>query len=664
MIPLATVAALSTLISAQSSTNFDTEFNTALGTLGMTVSTARFDPELLHFFQQGEFTTTLYESAHSDPWRMPFFVQMYRNEMAQAVGRPGETLATSSRLLGYSIRRSLLGDPTKAAADEALKPGALADVLGKMKAQKLITSEIPSLDKVPKSTQQAAALLLQVALNTVGYRRAALSKVADIAGAYKRAQIYDPGTEDPETVARQLDLAHSVDISFLLAGGQDLQLAATQAMTLAEATDPTAVYEWRIDTQWGSIVLSGGTNSKVNGANTLLMIDTGGNDTYLNPASNQSVANWLSVCIDTAGDDKYLSDERLADMPISKFEGRKPATTAQGPGSALLGYSFLGDSKGSDVYRTHATGLGAANFGVAVVLDKAGDDNYDSYANAEGFGTFGVGILEDLDGKDTYRGFSQVQGIGQTAGVGVLIDRTGDDLYEANDDVIDFASPQSSQHNVSMAQGAGNGRRADYLDGHSLCGGIGILYDQAGNDTYSCGVFGQGVGYWQGVGMLWDDKGKDAYKGQWYVQGASAHFAIGYLEDQDGNDDYSAPMNMAQGAGHDFGFGMLIDRLGDDKYHAPNLSLGAGNANGIGMFVDGGGNDIYESSGVTLGRGAEAPKATLREQALCLGVFIDLAGTDTYPASALWAKNGSRTPNWTDRREPPQNSQCGVFWDR
>lgn len=664
MIPLATVAALSTLISAQTPTSIDNEFNTGLGTLGMTVSTARFDPELLHFFQQGEFTTTLYGSAHSDPWRMPFFVQMYRTEMAQAVGRPSESLATASRLLGYSIRRSLLGDPTRVAADDALKPGALADVLEKMKAQRLITSEIPSLERVPKSTQQAAAFLLQVALNTVSYRRAALSRVPDIAGTYKRVQIYDPGTEDPETVARQLELARSVDISFLLAGGQDLQIAATHAMTLAEATDPTAVYEWRVETQWGAVVLSGGSNSRSDGANTLVMIDTGGNDSYLNPASNQSVSNWLSVCIDTAGDDKYLAEERLADIPVSKFAERKAAATAQGPGSALLGYSFLGDSKGNDLYRTHATGLGSANFGVAVVLDKVGNDNYDAYANSEGFGTFGVGILEDMDGKDTYSGFSQVQGIGQTAGVGVLIDRTGDDIYDANDEVIDFASPQSSQHNVSMAQGAGNGRRADYLDGHSLSGGIGILYDQAGHDSYSCGVFGQGVGYWQGIGMLWDDKGKDAYKGQWYVQGASAHFAIGYLEDQDGNDEYTAPMNMAQGAGHDFGFGMLIDRLGDDKYRAPNLSLGAGNANGMGIFVEGAGNDLYDCSGVTLGRGAEAPKGTLREQALCLGVFIDMGGTDTYPASAQWAKNGVRTPNWTDRREPPQQSQCGVFWDR
>ena len=58
----------------------------------------------------------------------------------------------------------------------------------------------------------------------------------------------------------------------------------------------------------------------------------------------------------------------------------------------------------------------------------------------------------------------------------------------------------------------GNGRRGDYLDGHSLAGGVGILFDQEGIDHYVSGVFGQGVGYWEGVGILWDAAGDDVYQ--------------------------------------------------------------------------------------------------------------------------------------------------------
>jgi hypothetical protein len=370
------------------------------------------------------------------------------------------------------------------------------------------------------------------------------------------------------------------------------------------------------------------------------------------------------VVIDTSGSDKYVSDPALETTALNKWSGRKGGGNLPGPGGALFGYSVLIDSQGNDLYRTHRPGLGSARLGLGVLLDKSGDDTYDAYQDSEGFGMFGGGILEDVSGKDVYRGFMQVQGCGQTGGFGYLVDRSGDDQYIAEDQAIDFPSPQSAQHNVSMAQGAGNGRRADYLEGESLAGGVGVLFDQAGADIYTSAVFGQGVGYWMGVGALWDDGGNDVYNGLWYVQGAAAHFAIGFIEDAAGTDSYVAPMNMAQGAGHDFSVGMLLDRLGDDTYKAPNLSLGAGNANGIGIFVDFAGADKYDSSSVTLGKAADAPVNTLRSRSLCLGAFLDLGGTDTYPPVASWAKNSTPTANWTGRSPTPQESQLGVFFDR
>ena len=293
-----------------------------------------------------------------------------------------------------------------------------------------------------------------------------------------------------------------------------------------------------------------------------------------------------------------------------------------------------------------------------------GDDIYDAYTDAIGHAAFGIGILDDWKGADRYTGFTNVEGSAGVSGLGLLVDRLGDDQYVANNEVLDFPSPQTKLANVSMAQGAATGRRADYIDGHSLSGGVGILMDEDGNDRYTCGVFGQGVGYWEGVGILHDEGGADKYTGQWYVQGASAHFGIGYLHDAGGSDEFTAGMNMAQGAGHDFGIGFLLKEGGADKYKAPNLSLGAGNANGIGVFVDTSGDDVYDASGTTLGRAAEAPKGSLRERALALGVFMDLSGQDVYPSSVPWAQNARRTANWTDRRPAAAESQTGVFWDR
>jgi hypothetical protein len=299
-----------------------------------------------------------------------------------------------------------------------------------------------------------------------------------------------------------------------------------------------------------------------------------------------------------------------------------------------------------------------------LLVDSAGDDVYDAYVDALGYARFGIGVLEDRAGNDVYLGFNQVQGCGETAGAGLLIDRRGNDQYLGNDEVIDFPSPQSAEHNVTMGQGVGYGRRADYLTGNSLSGGIGVLIDNGGNDVYRAGVFAQGTGYWEGTGILWDREGNDEYFGQWYVQGTSAHFGIGYLEDQQGDDTYTALLNMAQGAGHDFGSGYLLDLGGNDTHVAPNVSLGAGNANGIGFLLQLSGDDSYEARGIAMGAAEAAQPGTLRERALTLGVFLDFGGNDSYPERLAWATNVARVANIARRGPSRAESQLGIFYDR
>jgi len=648
----------------QTGANLESELEVALGTVGLTNRTARFDENLLRLFRQGEFTSPLYDTCSESPWRTPFVADALRREFAVQSGRPNDALNTGGRLLGFGTRRTLIGDPIAGESAEAKKPGALGRVLTRMKNDKQIVGPLPALDGVPAEVQSAAALILGVLPRALELRRTALQRLGDLGSVYRLVTEADRAESQGGAFDPLLRAYRGIDLKYLAAGAHDLFLAAQAASSQIETVPESAKYDFSVQTIWGWIRLTGGTPTRHPDRPTLVIIDTGGNDVYLGAPATASASNWASVVLDSAGQDKYLSAEALESTPVEKFSGRKSNSLRPGPGGAVLGFAALIDSEGNDLYRSHLPSFGSGRLGFGLLLDRQGSDEYDAYRDSEGFGMFGAGILEDVAGDDRYQGFNQVQGVGQTQGLGLLIDRAGKDEYIANDSTIDFASPQSAEHNVSMSQGAGNGRRADYLDGHSLAGGVGILFDAGGDDTYRCGVFGQGVGYWEGVGMLWDGGGVDSYTGQWYVQGASAHFAIGYLEDEAGNDRYTAPMNMAQGAGHDYSLGVLLDRSGDDVYSAPNLSLGAGNANGIGWFVDLMGNDRYQSAGVTLGRAAEAPKGSLRARALCLGVFMDMAGEDTYPGSANWASNGARTPNWTDKGPTSAESQVGVFWDR
>jgi hypothetical protein len=278
---------------------------------------------------------------------------------------------------------------------------------------------------------------------------------------------------------------------------------------------------------------------------------------------------------------------------------------------------------------------------------------------------FGAGILIDVEGNDTYRGFRGIQGYGFTKGCGLLLDLAGDDFYMARNDSLPFSSPQAADYNANMAQGFGFGKRADFTDGRSLAGGVGVLADGGGDDIYDAGVFAQGTGYWYGVGILTDKAGDDNYSGAWYVQGSAAHFAIGVLDDVAGNDTYNATTNMAQGAGHDFSVGYLLEESGNDTYNAPNLSLGGGNASGFGFFWDRGGDDTYNvTAQTTLGLANIGSRGGLRDKCLCLGMFMDTGGgKDSYPQgkparnNKVWFQPGLNT-------DEPLETEIGVGLDK
>lgn len=674
-----TSLAIMLALAAQGAPSFESEFDTALGAAGLTTQTARLDANLLRLFGPTEFTHPFYSALQEKPWRMPFYADNIRREMVAFVGLPSDQLNTIMRLGAVGSRRTLLGSPIPGAEAEASKADGLERVLQSLKQAGVIKGEIPSLNGVPADVKAAAALVLNSMNGALPFRRLALRAIPDVADAYTFVSLRGRDELAGEDFDRMVRTQRSVDLGYFGAAAHDIfyatyrlagadrgttDTAPKAAAQRLKAVSPQIKYDVEIDTTWGVIKLTGGSDTTHADRPTLLVIDTGGNDTYVNCPSNASAGNWASVVIDTQGNDKYLSDPALATTDVEKFAQRKNGGAKPGPGGALFGITALVDLQGDDRYSSHRCAFGSGRFGFAMVEDEQGNDRYDAYADSLGYGNGGYGLLEDLSGSDTYLCFTQSQGSAGVRGAGLLVDRTGNDRYLANETVIDFPSPQSDKHNVSLAQGASIGRRGDYIDAHSLAGGVGILYDGAGDDEYRAGVFGQGVGYWEGVGMLIDGAGTDKYTGQWYVQGAAAHFAIGYLEDLGGDDEYVAPMNMAQGAGHDFSQGWLLDREGNDSYKAPNLSLGGGNANGMGVFIDLLGDDKYESSGLTLGKASEATPTGFRSRALCLGVFMDLAGNDVYPTGSAWAQNGNRTANWSSKSLTAAESQVGVFWDR
>src|SRR5262249_48168234 len=119
-------------------------------------------------------------------------------------------------------------------------------------------------------------------------------------------------------------------------------------------------------TPYGDVVISGDGNDRHEGP-ALLLIDTGGDDTYVGgsdgnggrPASSGSAAAsgpeaGVSVLIDLGGNDSYRP---------ARWTRSAPGPSA---GAGVLGYGYL--------------------------IDLAGDDTYEGSCITEGAGLFGVGL--------------------------------------------------------------------------------------------------------------------------------------------------------------------------------------------------------------------------------------------------------------------------------
>jgi hypothetical protein len=286
------------------------------------------------------------------------------------------------------------------------------------------------------------------------------------------------------------------------------------------------------------------------------------------------------------------------------------------------------DLSGNDSYRGSKPGIqGAALLGVSMLLDLSGDDVYQAQDLAQGSALAGAGILIDYAGNDHYIGIRRVQG-NAIGGLGVLIDRQGADDYRA----------------AMWAQGVGGPA------------GFGMLEDVSGNDHYYCGGtyrnsyypetpgyegWGQGVGGGirqvasGGIGVILDGAGDDVYEFDYLSHGGGYWCGLGFARDFGGNDQrlitraayngnaraYTSFQRFGCGWGCHYALGFCLDDAGNDVYEGTIMGTGMAWDCSMGMLADFAGNDQYKATGgLTQGTGAQ----------MGLGILFDYKGNDTY----------------------------------
>jgi len=400
---------------------------------------------------------------------------------------------------------------------------------------------------------------------------------------------------------RIADLIDRVDRRQLLLAARELSVLTDQKLLdrLAknrgsESSDESGIQGkilQRMETPDGTIVIGGPGNNEYRLdelTRVYALVDIGGDDVYIEGTT--TTERPVLVILDLAGNDVY--------------RGEKPGIQ----GGAIMGASLLVDRAGNDTYTAGDVAQGSALAGVGLLIDDAGQDNYRGDRRVQGQATAGCGILIDRGGNDRYRGALLAQGVGGPLGFGLLADMEGSDRYFAGGK---YSDPYNdSPGYASFSQGVGTGM-------HEVAsGGIGVLLDGGGSDTYEADYFSHGGGYWFGAGFARDFGGDDLRWGatrenfdgsprteprflRWGI-GYACHFAAGFVFDDSGNDTYNGDW-AAIAYGWDVAVAALCDFNGNDRYISTGSGVAEAHNDALAILYDRKGDDTYQGKGLGLG---------------------------------------------------------------
>lgn len=283
------------------------------------------------------------------------------------------------------------------------------------------------------------------------------------------------------------------------------------------------------------------TTSEANTWDYTLMVDFGGNDTYLNNAGG----NLIDVKRSPQNSTRARGCEKVGDFLLNPDPQCVPAS------------ALLIDLAGNDTYEALESPEGSPDGSIGDT-----DCTHDPLVRriaTEGSGIVGVGILiNDSTGNTHYLGKTASQGTGHVGGVGVLDIGGGNNSYLA----------------IRNAQGFG------------FVSGLGLLRERAGNQTHATYMpqpFLEPDGTWSAGGVVSDTGVCDSTPR--HVQGAGEAGGLGALTSTGGgNDTYSSDTPAAQGFGELplVGAGDFLDVGGNDTYtgvpgRANDTSVHSGN---------------------------------------------------------------------------------------
>lgn len=545
-------------------------FSRRLAGLGVAPITSAYQ-DLLQRFETDEkiedpFRLNAVRFLHRDPLHLPDVTRRLGRELRDAsagASPPRDLVAIAAKTLESSSELAPITSLTRPPAGSSAATHGTYLIAVQTEASRIAAQAFRDLS--PEELAHVEANLPEIA--TVFGEGKYLHSDEDRA-RYRRTQrtiALLPKVDRGRLLAAQRVLLRAADSSYLAQLKADLQAA--------EAKGFAATSGVREETLWslGNQCVIGSTRNNIYQQEFAVVVDLGGDDTYLARCASARPDQRAGLLIDFGGDDRYQSTARFSQ------------------GGAFGGVALLLDLAGDDSYAsTEDFAQGAALCGAAICWDVAGQDAFRGQAYAQGSALcHGLGALIDGGGRDQCEAGVYSQGFAGPGAFGVLLASGGDDVYSVSGRAPSgYGTPGAFR---SMGQGASFGFR------HLASGGVAVLCDTGGSDRYEAGNFAQGGGYYFAWGSLIDlGQGDDRYGGSRYAQGWAAHSALGGFWDEGGNDRYTTMIGASTSAAWDLCATAFMDDAGDDRYLGmANLCNGGSAQNGLALFFDHGGRDYY-----------------------------------------------------------------------
>jgi hypothetical protein len=290
------------------------------------------------------------------------------------------------------------------------------------------------------------------------------------------ALIVDPGGDD--VYERAPALGGTVSVIVDLAGNDEYGGSDVAVRSLTALVDMQGDDRYRL--------AGSGLAAAIAGAS--ILVDYEGNDVYEGRFFAEGAAVLgLGALIDAAGDDRYKVEAFgqgyafTAGVGVLWDRAGNDAYSAGGVPDAWQRGGGVAFAQGAAAgYRTPLGG------GIGILRDEAGDDRYEAQMFAQGTGYYyALGVLWDGAGRDLYRAVRYAQGNGVHEAVGVLCDESGDDRYE-------LALGAGQGMGLDIAAGllvdteGDDAYEAGWLaQGSATANGVGLLIDRAGQNRFA-----------------------------------------------------------------------------------------------------------------------------------------------------------------------------------